>query len=318
MRTLIPLALLLSCGCATSSPKAIEAPSTFDSILSQVAGQKLGGADREAFLVRGERGGTPAEPQPGEGFGFDRPLGAHGPSEADVARLLDRRLDLKVPARLACVEAQGQREYVVACAFGGPDVYHERTEWTVRPAAPRSLEAIRKALDPTARSPEEAGEWPEVATPKRAAFASINAVPGLFLPGQGDLGKVRYAAARVGADTLLVYARSTRVYTFRNGLANLYPTLVGLLLPGNERIVVSRVEGAIVDVRSGHVFCVAQGESRVDESSSPLLGSNDDERQEVEQAETEAALAMTRDLARELAALEAAGRFSDRPAEASK
>jgi hypothetical protein len=323
--TLTRLAFLLAMtGCA-GAPAHIEAP---QALTSSIMG-KLGSGvvlarqmDAEAHFAQKQAQGEPLRPgQPG--YGFDRPLANHGqldqPTDADVARLLDARQTLRAPARLACVEAQSRFEYVHSSFFGEPIVTATNSGWSVRPPTPADLRSIRVALDPTAReSLAEEDEWPSVAAPQRHVFASITAIPGLFLPGQGDLGKVRYAAARIGCDALLVYARATRVYTFRNGLANLYPTLVGLALPGNERIVVTRVEGAIVDVRTGHVFCVAQGESRQEASSSPLFASSDDERRMVEASEAEAALRMTQDLSRELAQLEAAGRIKDRPVEASK
>ena len=324
---LVALSLVTLCGCASTAPREVAAPMALTStVLAQIGGAKLRAfdgivaqGDAEAHLVRGEPVPTPvATPRPG--YGFDRPLpgsSQSSPSDADVARLLDAKLPLYAPARLACVEAQSRREYVNAVFFGDPTVVSNDSAWTVRPSTPGSLKAIRRALDPTARG-ADGGDWPSIKEPRRHVFASITSIPSMFLPGRGDLGKVRYAAARVGCDAVLVYARATRVYTYRNGLANLYPTLIGLALPGNERIVVSRVEGAIVDVRTGHVFCVAQGEARVDESSSPLFGSSEDERQSVEEAETDAALNMTKDLARELAQLEASGRIKDRPQGASK
>ena len=81
---------------------------------------------------------------------------------------------------------------------------------------------------PNAASDEE---WPHVG-PLKPPFTSIVAVPSLFLPTQGDMGKVRFSAARVGANALLVFARSTRMYSWNNGLANLYLLFpVGFLLP---------------------------------------------------------------------------------------
>jgi len=313
MTRALPLLLVstLLNGCATSFAGKVEAPRS--SLLGQLGGFVPAGgpevADAEAGLVEG----APTPRAAGPGFGFDRELPAdgHGPSDAAVGRLLDWREALRAPARLAVVEARGRRERLRARLWGAPDLeVLDDGPWTVRAADAATVDTVAGALDPAARDGE--GPWPAVA-PTRAPFTSVQAIPGLFLPPTGDLGKVRYAAARVGADVLLVVARSTRVYAFRNGLANLYPLLIGLLLPAEEEVVVSRVEGAVVDVRTGYVFCVAQGEGRVRERDALLLQTDEEARGRLDAAEGEAMARMTSSLARELAALEAAGRLIVEP-----
>lgn len=322
-------------GCSSAEKVGLmEAPPALSGdVLNQVAGKRFAARrtmelrkdhkDAEGHFARKGRkvpGRRPVQrhrpPRADHGFGFDRDLPSWDERRKRLTTLLDKRPTLKVPGRLACVEVRGRREFVDVPSWGERSITYAPAGWTVRPANRSVLTTVRAALGLAKLPPSDEdaeADWPAVG-PKAAPFASIVSIPSMFLPGQGDLGKVRYAAARVGAEAILVFARSTRVYTFNNGLANLYPLLfpVGFLLPAKQQVAVTRVEGAIVSVRTGDVFCVALGESRIEERGSVLLRNAEDTRQLVEKAERLATKKMTGDLARELAALEAGGRLVTR------
>ncbi|MGE0708712.1 MAG: hypothetical protein AB7N76_12160 [Planctomycetota bacterium] len=319
-RPLLLLAGLALAGC-TSSPVDMEAPPALDrAALAGIADRDVelerGGAsstkslDAEEQFARGQGQRTPATPgepyQPGARY-----PGGWAPSDKDMARVLDEKPPLRVPGRLACVEVAGIREYVSVPSWGDQDVYTEPAPWMIRPAQPAVLDVVRRALD--LRPPRKQGEdevWPPaVAAPSRVPFASIVAVPSMLLPQNGDLRQVRFAGAQVGAEAILVLARSTRVYRYHNGLANLYPLVVGLALPARSEVAVSRVEAAIVGVRSGHVYAVATGEARLEESGLLLLRNREDSRRMAESAEGAATERMAEDLNREMASLEAQGRL---------
>src|SRR5579871_4300386 len=197
------------------------------------------------------------------GFGIDRQVedGEGRPvTDEEVARLLDWRVALPAHARLAVLEAQAYREYFISGCFGEPDVIVEGSDWSARPAPPEDVSTIRDELGTHGR------------------FESVSTVPAIFLPARADLGRCRYAAARTNADLILLYAKATRVVRYHNKLANFYPLILGLLLPGEETVVVTRVEAALVDVRTARVFAVAQGQCRGEDASSPFAASDEGRR----------------------------------------
>lgn len=230
-------------------------------------------------------------------------------SDAALARLLDQRPVLRGPARLACIELRGAREYVAVDCFGDQDYDQEASPFWARTVPPAQLGVLRGALQRSALPTPPQG-WPEVeAVPTHAPFASILSVPSMLLPRSGSLRELRLAAARVRCEVVLILTRSTRVYRYHNGLANLYPFVIGLALPAREEVAVSRVEAALVGVRSGHVFAVATGEARCEESGWLLLRGREDSRAMADRAEEDATYAMSRDLSREIAQLESEGRL---------
>jgi len=306
-------------GCA-SAPERFAAPAApAGSLLADAAApgraapptgpRGRAGGDAEAYLAEG-RGRTPR---------LRRPASAAPPRGRDLGRLLDERPALVVPGRLAVCEARSYRERVELAAWGEPVVVDAPADWAARAPEAAALATLRRALDPApAASPapgaalggrEAGGPWPSVAGPAQAPFAAVEPVPDLLLgPGAG-LGDVRYAAARIGADALLVYQTTTRVYAYRNGLANLYPTLLGLLLPGEATTVVSRTEAVILAVRDGVVHAVALGEERRDASRSPLAEDAQATRELAAATEAAATRAMAGELRRALAELEGRGGF---------
>ncbi len=221
------------------------------------------------------------------GFGLDRQVldnEGRPVTDEEVARLLDWRVALPKNPRLALLEARAFREYYAYGTFG--ETRHaEGSEWSVRPASPEDVKTVRGEL-----MTENAS----------ARFESVSTVPQIFLPARADLGRCRYAAARANSDLVLLYAKATRVIRYRNKLANLYPLIVGLVLPGEETVVVTRVEGALVDARTGRVFAVAQGSNRGQDSSSPLAASDEGRQVLLDLTEQNALVELARNLRAEL------------------
>lgn len=230
-------------------------------------------------------------------------------SDAALGRLLDQQPVLRGALRLACLEVRGTREYVSVDCFGDQDLDQDTAGFWARPVPPQQLSLLRSALQrPSIRVPGE--PWPAVEKgPTHPPFGAIVGVPSMLLPQSGSLRQLRLAAARVQAEVVLVLTRSTRVYRYHNSLANLYPLVVGLALPAREEVAVSRVEAALVGVRTGHVFAVAVGEARCEETGWLLTRGREDSRRLAVEAEASATLAMTRDLSSEIGQLESEGRL---------
>ncbi len=224
-------------------------------------------------------GGIPMPPR--AGFGMDKPvLDNEGKpiSDEEVARLLDWRVSLPKSAHVALLEARAFREYYTCRTFGDPTRATEGAEWSVHPSAPEDVSTMR----------------PELV--QSSCFETVSTVPQIFLPSHADLGRCRYAAARANADLVLIYAKATRLIRYRNKLANFYPLIIGLVLPGEETVVVTRVEGALVDARTGRVFAVAQGSGRGHDSSSPLAASDEARHVLLDGTEREALIDLARNI----------------------
>jgi hypothetical protein len=257
----IGLVLAVS-GCSSSMAVKDEAPSqdAENTILTDITGA-----------------GTPSR----AGFGMDKPvLDNEGKpiSDEEVARLLDWHVAVPRSAHVALLEARAFREYYTCHAIGDPSRTTEGNDWAVHPSAPEDVNAVR----------------PELL--QSSCFESVSTVPQIFLPAHADLGRCRYAAARANADLVLLYAKATRVIRYRNKLANFYPLIIGLVLPGEETTVVTRVEGALIDARTGRVFAVAQGSSRGHDSTSPLAASDEARHVLLDGTEHEALIDLARNI----------------------
>jgi hypothetical protein len=342
MALVLPLVGLSLAGCSSTLPSELAPPPAFDrATLQGLAGGPIDPQaldprplDQEAFAKRDARGprssgydaeGDFARPPAqdeldaeGRFVPFDRRLPPAAPiphypapiNPKQLGRLLDERPTLHALGRLACVEVAGVREYVAIGSWGKHSYSSDDATWQVRPAQPTVLNVVRRALGASPIPEHEKDAWPRPSVlPTQLPFASIVAVPSMLLPRSGDLMRLRLAGARVGAEAILVLVRSTRVYRYHNAAANLYPLLVGLLLPARSEVAVSRVEAAIVGVRSGHVYAVATGDTRMEETGFLLLRNREDSRRMAEEAEAAATLLMAADLNREMASLEAQGRL---------
>jgi hypothetical protein len=233
--------------------------------------------------VNGDK--PPAQPATrASGFGLDRQVydnEGRPVTDEEVGRLLDWRVALPKNARIALLEARSYREYY-NCGWGEPDRRVEGAEWSAHPATPEDVDAVKGDLLASNR------------------IESVTTVPSVFLPARADLGRCRYAAARANADLVLLYAKATREIRYRNKLANLYPLIVGLVLPGEETVVATRVEGALVDARTGRVFSVAQGSARGEDASSPLAASDEGRRILLDKTERDALVQLAKNLRADL------------------
>ena len=220
-----------------------------------------------------------------DGFGLDRQnmdTEALPVTDEQIAKVLEWRALLPAQARVSLLEARAIREWYTCGSWGYPDVHVEGTEWTVRPSASEEVDAVRVELAKSSR------------------VASVSTVPAMFLPLHADLARCRYAAARANSDLTLIYAKTTRVVRFHNKLANFYPLIVGLALPGEETSIVARVEGALVDVRTGRVFAVSQASARASSVSTVFTSSDESNEALVETTEREAVLALAKGIKDEL------------------
>lgn len=210
---------------------------------------------------------------------------------------------LPVPASLAAVELGSFSEYGDLGLAPGGRVEWEPSPWSSQLRAPSSevVDQLRGGLlvEPGARA----------GGPDLVPFSQVVAIPSFLLPGQATLTGVRQAAAGIGCEVVLVLGRRTRVLEGNNGLTALYPLLVGLVLPGSETRVWCRYEAALIDVRSGAVLAVAQGEDDQSWTHLPMGGPDADDVRWVELDALQRALA---DLRLALGRLEAQGRFRAR------
>jgi hypothetical protein len=120
----------------------------------------------------------------------------------------------------------------------------------------------------TAAEIDEISTWEKPL--KRAGIARRVVVLPESLLRDSALDSQRKAAARVGADTLLVMNPETRVDAYVNALAPLDLTIVGLwLVPAHHRDSMTLLEGALIDNRNQYLYAFARGEG-ADKSMRPL------------------------------------------------
>ncbi len=78
------------------------------------------------------------------------------------------------------------------------------------------------------------------------------------------LRSLRLAAARHGADALLVIRGAVQVDEYVNALSIFYPTLVGMLLPGSHCDALFLVEGTLWDVRNQYLYMTEEADGQVE------------------------------------------------------
>jgi hypothetical protein len=82
-----------------------------------------------------------------------------------------------------------------------------------------------------------------------------------MLTGKGDAKELRLAAAKCGADVLLVIRGVAQTDSYQNPAAMLYLTGVGgFLVPGSHRDSLFVMEGCLIDVDNGYVYTGVQAE----------------------------------------------------------
>jgi rhombotail lipoprotein len=83
-------------------------------------------------------------------------------------------------------------------------------------------------------------------------------LPDALFPDESVRG-ARFAAARQGADAVLVVTGAAGLESYSNAAALLYPTIVGLwLAPGTQADGVCFVAASLWDVRSGFLYLAAE------------------------------------------------------------
>ena len=112
----------------------------------------------------------------------------------------------------------------------------------------------------------EIGSWAEPL--RRAGFArQVSVLPASLIDrcgsgtGRCAVDANRKAAARIGADTLLVMNPVTQVETYTNPLVLLDFAIVGLwLAPSHHTDALALLEGTLIDNRNQYVYAFARGE----------------------------------------------------------
>jgi hypothetical protein len=95
---------------------------------------------------------------------------------------------------------------------------------------------------------------------KNDAVSTLDPLPGMLLPPKVDLTALRYAAARIGARYLIVYASDTRHDQGWTWAANLNWLIVPyLVVPSTEVYAASACESVVVDVNTNAIYFTAHG-----------------------------------------------------------
>ena len=82
-----------------------------------------------------------------------------------------------------------------------------------------------------------------------------------MLAGKGDAKELRLAAAKCGADVLLVIHGAAQTDSYKNPAAVFNLTLVGgYVVPGSHRDSLFMMEGVLLDVDNGYVYTGVQAE----------------------------------------------------------
>jgi hypothetical protein len=159
----------------------------------------------------------------------------------EIAELMKREPAAEFPARIAVVRVQGQG-YVA----GGTGCIGRGAFCVV-----------------TARDLEHEQDYARLGD--LAGVAAIGPVTALLVPGRLEsLDDLRLAAASLKADMLLVYTVDTRFHVEGKPLGPLSLVSLGMI-PNKKANVTTTASAALVDVRSGFIFGVAEATARADQ-----------------------------------------------------
>src|SRR5262249_49298824 len=101
--------------------------------------------------------------------------------------------------------------------------------------------------------------WAKVLQEQRIA-TEVFPLPDM-LASAGKLPDLQAAAARCGADVLLVIQGTANTVSYQNLSAALYLTVVGgFIVPGSHRDAQFKVEGCLFDARTGFVYAGVQAD----------------------------------------------------------
>ncbi|MCX8073023.1 MAG: hypothetical protein N3C12_11300 [Candidatus Binatia bacterium] len=99
---------------------------------------------------------------------------------------------------------------------------------------------------------------------KEGIVSDLFLISDLVVSGT-DVKSVRLAAAKHGADAVLIMRAASQVDRYLNGFPVLYLTIVGLwLVPDTNVDALAMVQGAMWDVANGYLYATAEafGEGR--------------------------------------------------------
>jgi len=196
-------------------------------VLSALTGCAAVSRPGKISLAAAQEVGPAPAPAPLDRSYFAQRGGSSGLPEAELARILDAPLEVKLPARVG-VAALGQ-------AF--------------QPGAPARLDSGLVA----ARSLTE--------TLEGSTLVTVASEMATEIPTGGGVEGLRELAARYRAPYLLLYSERFEDLTYANGFAALWPTIVGGLFTPSQTLKGTGVLSvSMLDVRSGTVlFTVRQG-----------------------------------------------------------
>lgn len=124
--------------------------------------------------------------------------------------------------------------------------------------------AVAPPLDWSAWSQAERDEIQSWAEPLRRAgvISEIVIIPRLIVD-QRHAQPLQAAAARFGADALLILAAATDVDRYVNPLSVSYLTIGAMwCIPGSHRDALTMIEGVMLDVRNGYLYAAAEAEGQ--------------------------------------------------------
>jgi hypothetical protein len=130
-------------------------------------------------------------------------------------------------------------------------------------------------------SEEDKTELLKIGSELRNEGVEIQVFPILsqFVPYEdSDLKPIRLAAARHGADAVMIVNGIAEVDRFTNGLAWSYLLLVTpFFVPGSEYEVLYLADATMWDVRNGSIYMTTESEGLVHNSYIPAFGDSDKE-----------------------------------------
>lgn len=133
---------------------------------------------------------------------------------------------------------------------------------------------------------------------KRNILADVFVIPETILEGRGNKA-IRLAAARAGADAVLIINGISEVDRYNNVLGPLYILLVtAFFIPGTEADALVMVDASMWDVRNQYLYCSAEAQATVKETRPAFFIK---ENRIIKAAKEEAIALLKKDVAERLA-----------------
>lgn len=165
-------------------------------------------------------------------------------TDADIAKVMALKPQLKVPFKLGV--------YFVPERYG-----RESRSWESRNWGPK-WDAKDKEIEwlETLRAEGKVSQIIPISDFAAAGMSSDGAMPSLKY--------IRLAAARYGADAVLVIDNATSVDRYFNPASAAYLTIVGMFfVPGSNSDALVMVNGAVFDVGNEYLYCTSVAEGTV-------------------------------------------------------